>query len=120
MIEVICPKCNKPAPWVSNALKYGRKFGKSYMCYYCSPCGTYVGCHENTRRPLGTMADQKTMTMRKEVHLVLDKLWKSGKYNRKTVYLRLKETFGEEVHIGSADIEKCREIIKTIPLIFQR
>jgi len=119
-MEIICPKCNKEAPWVENKEKYGRNFGKSFMCYFCKPCGTYVGCHENTRRPLGTMADKELMEWRMKAHRIIDPLWKGGQYKRKSVYIRLNEAFGEEIHIGSADIENCKQIINTIPLIFQR
>ena len=114
MKEVICPKCNKPAPWVENKEKYGRNFGKSFMCYFCKPCGTYVGCHENTRRPLGTMADTETMDWRIKAHIVVDDLWKDGKMNRKEVYKLLKEKFGREIHIGESDIETCKEIINNL------
>lgn len=33
---VLCPVDGKPAPWVENKAKYGRNYGKSYMCYYCA------------------------------------------------------------------------------------
>ena len=109
-----CPKCKKEAPWVENKEKYGRNYGKSYMCYYCKPCGTYVGCHENTKRPLGTMADKETMGWRKKAHAAIDSLWGSGKMKRKEVYKMLKEKLGKEIHIGESDIEACKNIIKFI------
>lgn len=114
MKPVICPKCNKEAPWVENKEKYGRNFGKSYMCYFCKPCGTYVGCHNNTRNPLGTMADKELMQWRMKAHAVFDPLWRGGKMSRKSAYKLLREKLGREIHIGESDIETCKEIISTI------
>jgi hypothetical protein len=119
-MKMICPKCNKEAPWVENKARYGRNFGKSYMCYYCKDCDTYVGCHNNSQRPLGTMADKETMKWRKNAHEVVDELWKENGYKRGAVYARLQDAFGEVIHIGESNIERCKEIIKTVPLIFQK
>lgn len=116
-MKVICPKCNKEAPWVENKERYGRNYGKSYMCYYCKDCDTYVGCHNNTRIPLGTMADKETLEWRMKAHAKLDPIWRSGKKSRKKIYLFLKDAFGEQVHIGESGIERCKQIIKTLDMI---
>ena len=110
---VICPKCNKEAPWVENKERYGRNFGKSYMCYFCRPCRTYVGCHNNTRKPLGTMADDYTLKLRRNAHHNFDKNWKSGKMTRKEAYAKLKEKFGIE-HIGEESEESLKKIINQL------
>ena len=113
-----CPYCQKEATWIPNEQVYGKRYGKSYMCYYCKDCDAYVGCHNNTRSPLGTMANKELRQWRQKAHAIVDPLWKSRKYKRNTVYLRLSEAFGKQIHIGSSDIEQCKEIIKTVPLIF--
>lgn len=117
---MICPYCKKEAPWVNNTEKYGRSYGKSYMCYYCKDCDAYVGCHNNTRKALGTMANKELRNWRMAAHAAIDPLWREGKYKRRTVYLRLEEAFGKPIHVGESDIETCKDIIKTVPLIFQR
>lgn len=109
--KMICPKCNKEAPWVENKEKYGKNYGKSYMCYFCKPCGTYVGCHNNTRKPLGTMADKELMQWRMKAHKVFDPLWKEGKLTRRQAYNLLRNSFGKYIHIGESDIEMCKSII---------
>ena len=116
---MICPKCEKEAPWVENKEKYGKNYGKSFMCYFCKQCDTYVGCHNNTKEPLGTMADRDTLKWRQQAHASIDPLWKNRGYERKEVYRKLKEWFGEEIHIGSAGIKRCRDIINAIPEIFK-
>lgn len=120
MTTPTCPKCGKEGEWLDNQKVYGKRYGKSYMCYYCRDCDTYVDCHNNTRQALGNMADKETRQARMRAHRVIDPLWQSGKYKRKTVYLRLKEAFGYEVHVSQASKELCEDIIKTAKLVFQR
>lgn len=106
-----CPYCNKQSEWIPNEKIYGKRYGKSYMCYYCVYCGAYVGCHNNTKQPLGTMANAELRTWRIKAHDSIDCYWKSGKMRRQEVYSRLKELLGKEIHIGEADIEMCKKII---------
>lgn len=113
-----CPYCKKEAIWTSNEVVYGRRYGKSYMCYFCKDCDAYVGCHQNSRKALGTMANKELRNLRMQVHAMIDPLWKSKQYSRGMVYARLRDAFGKDVHTGEADIETCKELIKTIPLLF--
>lgn len=110
-IKVICPQCGNPAPWVENKEMYGKNYGKSYMCYYCKDCDTYVGCHQNTRQPLGTMATRELREWRKKVHAKIDPLWKSGKYSRKAVYSIITRKLGYQYHTGESDIETCKKVL---------
>ena len=107
-----CPYCGKPALWCENKEIYGRNYGKSYMCWFCKDCDAYVGCHNNTREPLGTMANKELRGWRVKAHAAIDPLWKSGEISRKRVYKALAEIFGEEVHIGGSDVARCKEIIE--------
>ncbi len=108
---VVCPNCNKPAPWVENKEIYGRNYGKSYMCYYCKDCDFSVGCHNNTRQPLGTMIGAEHRRLRRAVHAKIDPLWQSGKIKRGHLYARLTRALGFQYHTGSADIETCKKIL---------
>ncbi len=108
---MICPYCNKQAPWVENKVKYGKNYGNSYMCYFCKPCDSYVGCHQNTRRPLGTMANAELRKWRMEAHKVIDSRWKSGEMGRKEMYKMLDQMMGKVMHIGESTVEECKEII---------
>lgn len=113
-----CPYCNKEAEWVENSEIYGKRYGKSYMAYLCRDCDAYVGCHNNTRTSLGTLANKKLREARKATHAVIDPLWKEGKYKRGTVYARLQDAFGEQIHVGESDLKRCKEIQETARLIF--
>ncbi len=111
VIRVICPYCKKEAPWVENKEKYGKNYGKSYMCYYCKECDAYVGCHNNTRNPLGTMANKELREWRMKCHALIDPLWKYGKMTRSQMYRMLRKKFRTEVHVGESDLEMCIEIV---------
>lgn len=115
---MICPYCNKEAFWCDNVVVYGKRYGKSYMCYYCAPCDAYVGCHNNTREPLGTMANKELRNQRMKCHKVVDALWKPNKNQRKNVYRRLAHWFGRPIHIGESDMDQCRQILEQFSLIF--
>lgn len=108
---VICPVCKKQAPWVENKEVYGRNYGKSYMCYYCKDCDTYVGCHQNTRRPLGSMATKELRDLRKQVHAKIDPYWISGKYRRGMLYKAISRQLGYQYHTGESDKDTCRNIL---------
>lgn len=108
---VLCPVDGKPAPWVENKEKYGRNYGKSYMAYYCKEHDTYVGCHNNTRQPLGTMADDELRKLRMAVHAKIDPLWRSGQYKRKHIYKWLSKKLGYQYHTGESTKETCREVL---------
>jgi len=106
-----CPYCKKPAEWVSNEAVYGgRRYGKSYMIWLCVPCDARVGCHQNTKRPLGTMANKELREVRIAAHANIDSLWRSGDYRRSDVYRAMNKHFGKEIHVGESDIELAQQI----------
>lgn len=100
---------------------YGRNYGSSYMIWLCRPCDAFVGCHENTKKPKGRfLAKPELRDARKRAHAVIDPLWQSGCYKRSTVYIRLNEAFGKEVHVGDTEtVKECDDIIATAKLIFK-
>lgn len=105
-----CPYCKKEARWCENGERYGRNYGKSYMCYWCKDCDSYVGYHNNTKQPLGTMANYELRELRKEAHRLFDPLWKSGTMTRKSAYKYLEEKTGVK-HIGESREIDCIKVI---------
>ena len=106
-----CPYCGKDAKWCENKEIYGRNYGKSYMCYFCKPCDAYVGCHNNTERPLGIIANAELRALRKKVHLHMDPYWKSKEYGRGFVYCCLSKELGFQYHTGESNIETCNKVL---------
>ena len=108
--NIKCPYCNEKAEWVNNKVIYGQQYGKSYMIWYCKSCNAYVGCHQNTKVPLGSMANAKLREWRIKAHKQIDPFWKNGDLTRAEVYGFLKDHFGQEIHIGESSIEICKRI----------
>lgn len=106
-----CPYCGKDAEWLANEAIYGKRYGRSYMAWVCKDCLAYVGCHNNTKTPLGTMAKKELRDWRTKAHKHIDPFWKNGDLTRAEVYNFLKKHFGREIHIGEADIETCKRIV---------
>lgn len=106
-----CPYCGKPAIFSSNDIVYGRRYGKSYMCYYCKDCDAYVGTHNNTDQPLGTMANKKLRKLRIIAHSLFDPLWQTGKMKRKQAYKFLEKNTGVK-HISWTNEEQCKKVIE--------
>lgn len=107
-----CHYCGKQARWCENKEKYGRNYGKSYMCYLCE-CGAYVGCHNNTRTPLGSLANEELQQLRHQVHLKIDPYWQTGKISRDELYEKLSKKLGfKRYHTGRTNIEMCKNILK--------
>jgi len=112
-----CNICGQQAEWVENKEIYGRNYGKSYMMWLCKACGAYVGCHNNTKKPLGTMADKELRELRMKCHALFDTLWKTGYMKRKEAYrflmIKLNLT-NTEAHIGMFNKEICQKLINIL------
>ncbi len=106
-----CPYCKKEALWCENKEIYGQNYGQSYMCYLCKDCNAYVGCHHNSKKSLGTMANAELREWRKKVHRYLDPLWKEGAWTRKKLYKNISHQLGINYHTGFADIELCKKVL---------
>lgn len=116
-----CPYCQKETKWCENKEIYGRNYGKSYMCYFCRPCWAYVGCHQNTKKPLGTIANAETREWRKKVHAVLDPIWQNHQHKRskrERIYERLSRRIygknGKSFHVGESDIGTCKKALEIL------
>lgn len=109
--------CGGNATLQSNAVIYGRTYGNG-MAFVCDTCKGYVGCHDDGR-PLGTIVDKETKELRMEVHALIDPIWKSGKYKRSVVYIRIAKALGQKsFHVGECDKETCKVVLETVPLLF--
>ena len=75
---MICDFCGNEAEWVENKEVYGRNYGKSVMIWLCKPCDAYVGCHNNTMKSLGTIANKETREWRQRAHKIYDTFWDRG------------------------------------------
>jgi len=107
MNDIFCPYCN------SKAKLEKKRFGiMTRVVWICHPCGAWVGCHPDTTRPLGTLANRQLRRWRIKAHDALDPIWQGNEMERHKVYDMLRRQFKRDIHIGEADLETCQDIIK--------
>lgn len=100
--------------FTGNERLYGKPYGEWPYCYLCLACGAAVGCHPNTRFPLGRMADKATRQMRAAAHRHFDPLWKSQAMTRTEAYKMLAKHLSiplEQCHISQLNIEQLKLVI---------
>lgn len=110
---VVCPYCSKAASLLKNSgeLYHGRNYGPVWLC---RPCQAWVGCHKNTTRPLGRLANAELRAIRIKAHSAFDPLWRNGRMPRQDAYALLASGLGinpSECHIGMFDEQRCRDVI---------
>lgn len=131
-----CPYCESKVSWVNNSEIYnGASFGEWPFAYRCSSngCGAYVGMHQFTNIPLGTLANEKLRTKRKQAKELFQPLWQgfhAVPYTRKQAYRLLAEKMGipwEECHFGwfseeQADLAKevCAKWVTSLSTILPK
>jgi hypothetical protein len=82
----------------------------------CTGCGAYCGSHPGTAVPLGYPAGPLCRKLRRELHAIMDPLWRDGskskmKERRNAVYARLARTLGldrRHAHVGMLDASQCQ------------
>jgi hypothetical protein len=86
--------------------------------WICNTCGNYVGCQhktDNRTKPLGCIPTPEIRNARKEIHKILDPLWKSGRVSRKTLYAAISDHIGWKYHTADIrSIDEARKVYKFI------
>lgn len=108
-----CPYCGNPTKLVDDSKIYGQSYGSK--CYVCEPCGAWVGCHKNSDKALGRVANKELRRLKHQAHEAFDPIWKEGHLSRQKAYQILSESFGlpiEQTHIGMFDEQLCKKVIE--------
>jgi hypothetical protein len=89
----------------------------------CDQCGNFVGCHHKSAqrtRPLGNIPTFEIKLYRKEIHRVMDPLWKSGRISRSAIYKMIGKHIGHNYHTGEIksveDAKRVLEFVNSIRL----
>jgi hypothetical protein len=86
--------------------------------WQCTTCFNFVGCHHKTTNPtnpLGSIPNKEIKEARKEIHKILDPLWKNGSFNRKKLYRIISDKIGWKYHTAQIKmIEEAREVYRII------
>lgn len=110
-----CNYCNGECEWVSNKEVYGKKYGKSHMIWLCRDCDAYVGCHNNSKNPMGTLANRKLRQLRKDAkNLFISKCLNGNRqynYDRYCEIASLLNKKMSKTHFAMFNEEDCQKII---------
>ncbi|MBE7723986.1 MAG: hypothetical protein E7244_05935 [Enterocloster citroniae] len=114
----ICPYCGRRSVLRPAEYVYGdHTISAGSLLYVCSAypeCRAYVGVHEGSRRPKGTLADSELRNKRIRAHRAMDALVRAGCMNRDGVYIWLSSRLNlpyEETHIGYFSDYLCEQTI---------
>jgi len=114
-----CPYCGREAVLTDSRSVYAnRSYGSLWVCW---PCRAWVGCHRDTARPLGRLADAKLRGLKVAAHKAFDNEWKelikavgcSRSMARTIAYRVLARQMGipdGQCHIGMMDNEQCQRV----------
>lgn len=109
-----CPYCGGTPEWVENKEVYGKNYGKSFMMWLCRACKAYVGCHNNTRMPLGTLAKKELRDLRHKCHGLFDQRWSTNSERREEYTWLAEQMRTDEIHIAQCNEDMCRDILEIL------
>lgn len=115
----ICPYCGKRSVLRPAEYVYGEDtIDAESLLYVCSgypACNAYVGVHEGTKKPKGTLADSELRNKRIRAHRALNRIVQAGCMSKDGVYFWLSGRLNlpyEETHIGYFSDYLCEQTIK--------
>lgn len=107
-----CPYCGRRAILREASYVHG-KHARDKFLYVCSgypECDSYVGVHNDTLLPKGSLANSELRHKRIETHRLFDAIWKNGILSRKDAYRWMQDTFclsNAQAHIGLFSDYRC-------------
>lgn len=112
-----CHYCGHTSVLRPASLVHGEKANVKllYVCSQYPACNAYVGVHERTLEPLGTLADSALRRKRIQAHDLFDRIWKSRVMTRDEAYSWLRYSFGlkgAHAHIGEFSDYYCDQLIQ--------
>ena len=121
-VPTVCPHCGSKVSLVNNSEIYGKPYGVWPYAYRCDDdkdgdeCDSYVGLHQYTLIPLGTLATAHIRSARKQAKEAFNPLWQERHMDRSSAYKwlanALQITRHEECHIGWFDSETCMKVVQ--------
>lgn len=119
MEKVICHYCGNETKLVTGNIIYPhRKDLKKKKFYLCLPCNAYVGCHANTDKPLGIVANATLRKYKGIAHATFDPIWRNRKLmKRSEAYKWLAKSLGiprSECHIGMFNVDMCKKVVTVV------
>lgn len=116
VVVVECDYCGNASELITGEQLYPHRrdlFTKVF--WRCDDCDAHVGCHPETVKPLGRLANEQLRKLKMQAHAKFDPLWRSGKWTRKGAYGWLSDQLEiprRLTHIGMFDEEMCERVIE--------
>ena len=116
--STFCPYCHEKATLVSGKEAYPHRpdlYNKRF--WLCRDCNAWVGVHENSKHPLGRLANKELRQAKIRAHSAFDPLWKKGYMTRRDAYKWLAEKLGikpKRCHIGWFDVGMCDRVVGAV------
>lgn len=92
----------------------GKNDGYLYVCDRYPQCDAYVGAHQGTKLPMGTLANGDLRNKRIQAHKAFDWLWKSGLMSKQQAYIWMQAKLGldsQQAHIAKFSEYMCNQLI---------
>ena len=117
-LNILCDYCGRPAEKATGKDIYPRRPDLYHLRFYrCKPCGAHVGCHANSEKPLGRLANAELRQAKMKAHAAFDPLWRSREMSRRGAYRWLSKVLGVEAqhcHIGMFDLIQCQRVVDAV------
>ena len=122
--NVKCPYCGGIAVLRNAGYVYGDKSKrqKLYVCQHYPECNSYVGVHDGTDIPMGTLANGDLRNKRIQAHHAFDRIWKYGILTKKNAYRWIQDKFSlrpEQAHIGFFSEYMCDRLIEESNIVLK-
>ena len=115
--SIKCPYCGRTAVLRAASYVYGDRAIERYV-YVCPrypACNSYVGVHENTLLPKGSLANGDLRNKRIKTHKIFDAIWKNGIMTKAEAYRWMQYKFSltsQQAHIGFFSEYMCDQLIQ--------
>ncbi len=116
--NIYCPYCGAKASLRPTSVVYGdaaKTDGYLYVCDRYPKCDSYVGAHQRTKLPMGTLANGDLRHKRIEAHKAFDWMWKSGLMTKWQAYKWMQGKLAltdKQAHIAKFSEYMCDRLIE--------
>ena len=123
--QVICPYCGAQALLREGSFLFENPYiNHLYVCVRYPECDAYVAAHDDTKKPMGSLADEALRKKRLLAHQYFDRLWKGASpvFTRKQAYNWLSDKLGghlRRMHIGRMGEGMCDLVIRESKRVIQ-
>jgi len=124
-VKIYCCGCNKKVKpvLVNGKVVYPHRTDLNNLQFYmCEKCKNFVGCHRNKYQnktkqpiPLGVIPTKEIKIVRRQIHSLIDPLWKNGRISRSKLYAVLSKKLGYNYHTANIrSVEEANVVVRLL------